>query len=331
MKKILPVLFFFAIILQMAKGQTAVIQGKPIAEIFTDFHYILQDSSKYTGFDINRAFLGYKFLPGGNFSSTVIINVGTPLDLAAGSKPRRYAYFREASITYNREKLTVSFGLASTRIFDFQQKFWGKRYIAAEFQSLYGYGYVADLGVVMDYKFNDIFKADITVMNGEGYLNIQSDNSLKTSLGFTITTPGSLFFRIYGDIMKPKGLWQTTIVTFAGYKNDLFNIGAEASYKSNLDLTEGHNVWGVSATGSLFPDKKFELFGRYDYSASVTMPGEELPWEYRLDGTYLIGGIQRNFSPDIKMALNYRAVIPYNSEAQHTHAIYLNALFRFGK
>ena len=154
---------------------------------------------------------------------------------------------------------------------------------------------------------------------------------LKHLSALLLPRPDNLSFRLYGDIMKPKGVWQTTFVSFAGYKNDLISFGAEASYKSNLDLTEGHDVWGVSATGSLFPDKKFEFFGRYDYSASVTVPGDELPWEYKLDGNYLIGGIQRNFRTDIKLALNYRAILPYNSDTQHTHAIYLNALFRFGK
>jgi hypothetical protein len=331
MKKILSVLFCSVICFQITKGQTTLLQGKPIAEIFTDFHYVLNDSTKLTGFDLNRAFLGYKFLPGGDFSSTIIINVGTPLDLAAGAVPKRYSYFREASITYTKEKLTISFGIASTRIFDFQQRFWGKRYIAAEFQSLYGYGFVADLGVVMDYKFNDIVKVDFTVMNGEGYTNIQVDNSLKTSFGVSITTPNNLYFRLYGDVMKPKELWQATFVTFAGYKNDVISFGAEASYKSHLDLTQGHDVWGVSATTSLFPDKKFEYFVRYDYSASVVVPEEELPWDYRLDGSYLIGGIQRNFSSDVKLALNYRTYLPYASEGQHTHAIYLNALFKFGR
>jgi hypothetical protein len=166
-------------------------------------------------------------------------------------------------------------------------------------------------------------------LNGEGYTNIQVDNSLKTTAGVTITTPNNLFFRLYGDITKPKGVWQATFVTFAGFRNDLLSFGAEASYKSNLDLTEGHNVWGISATGSLFPNKKFEYFVRFDYSASVVLPGEQLPWDNKLDGSYLLTGIQRNISTNIKLALNYRTYLPYNSDIQRTNAIYMNALFRF--
>ena len=85
----------------------------------------------------------------------------------------------------------------------------------------------------------------------------------------------------------------------------------------------------MSATGSLFPSRKFEYFVRFDYSASVIMPGEQLQWDNKLDGNYLITGIQRNFSTNIKLALNFRSFIPYNSDIQQTKAVYVNALFRF--
>jgi hypothetical protein len=94
-------------------------------------------------------------------------------------------------------------------------------------------------------------------------------------------------------------------------------------------MTEGHHVWGISATGSLFPDKKYEIFGRYDYTASVVVPGELLSWDYPTDGSYFIGGIQRNINSNVKMALNYRGNFPYETDKQHTYGIYLNAHFKF--
>jgi len=329
MKRLFYLIFITIISSQTANSQTEKIQGKPITEVFTDFHYAINDSSNFTGFDLNRAYLGYKFMPEGDFYATVIVNVGTPLDLAAGSIPRRYAYFREASITYSREKLTLFVGITGTRIFDFQQKFWGKRYLANTFQSLNGYGSVADLGIVIDYKINDIVKADLAVFNGEGYANVQLNNSLKVSGGISITPKNNFSFRIYSDITKIKDIWQTTVVTFAGFKNKIISIGTDVNYKSHLDLTEGHDVWGFSATGSLFPDKKFEYFARFDYAASAVMPGEEQPWDNKLDGNYFITGVQRNFSTNIKLALNYRSYMPYNSDIPNTKAIYVNALFRF--
>lgn len=329
MKKLLSLLFVLSVSWQALFNQTVTPQGRPIAEIFTDFHYIFNDTAIRTGFDLNRAHLGYNFKPEGDISGTIIVTVGNPLDLAEGSKPRRYAYFREASILYSKNKLNLFFGIVNTRIFDFQQKFWGKRYLGPEFQSLYGYGSVADLGVVMDYKINDIVKVDLSLLNGEGYTNIQVDNSLKSTVGITISLPGRIYFRQYADFMKLENIWQVTFITFAGIKREIVSFGAEASFKSNIDLTKGHNVWGISATGSLFPDRKYELFTRVDYSASVHLTGEELQWDYKLDGVYLISGVQRNFTDNIKLALNYRGVFPYNPEKDNTSAIYLNALFRF--
>lgn len=314
---------------QISFSQTDLLKGKPVAEIFTDFHYVVNDTLKYNGFDLNRAHLGYNFFPGGNFSSTIIVNIASPIDLPAGSKAKRYAFFREASITYSKDKLTVAWGMVSTRTFDFQQRFWGKRFITAEFQSLYGYGSVADLGIVADYRINDIFKVDLAFLNGDGYLNIQMDNSIKTTFGVMVTLPNRMSFRLYSDIMKPKGVLQNTFIGFAGYANEVISVGAEASFKTNIDLTDGHDAWGLSSTVSLFPDKTYEIFTRVDYSASVKVPGDKLQWAYKLDGVYLISGIQRNFTKDIKLALNYRGVFPYDSSGNTTSAIYLNALFRF--
>lgn len=329
MKKIVSVLIFILCNYSISVGQDIEIPGKPIAEIFTDFHYSFNDTSKTNGFGINRAYLGYKYLPEGKFSSTIILNIGTPEDLAAGSKQKRYAHFTEASVAYSDEKLTVNFGITKTRIFDFQQKFWNKRYIESPYQAIYGYGYIADMGLVVDYIINDIIKVDFAVMNGKGYSNIQYDNSLKSSLGLTVTTHNRISLRFYGDIMKPKGVTQATLVGFAGFKTDYFSIGAEASYKSSLDLTTGHDGWGLSGTGAVNISKKNEVFIRYDYATSVVPAGSSLNWNNMYDGSFLISGLQYTFSPNLRMAVNYKGNYPYNSIRQNTDAIYLNVHFKF--
>jgi hypothetical protein len=329
MKRILTLLAFALSICQFVNSQDVVSHGKPFAEIFTDFHYNLNDTTKTTGFALERVYVGYNYTPPGNFSSLIILNIGNPQDLAEGSVPKRYAYFREASVTYTKEKLTVNFGMVSTRFCDFQQSFWGKRYLGPEYQSIYGYCAVADLGVVIDYKLNDILKVDLSLLNGEGYTNVQTDNSLKTAVGLTITTPDKVAVRLYGDISRPRGIWQSTMLAFAGIKNNLFSFGAEASYKTNLDLINGHDVWGLSGTGAIYINNKSEIFGRYDYTASVIVPNEDLQWDYEKDASYFIGGIQHIFSNNVKMALNYRRTNPYSPGKKTTEAIYLNASFRF--
>ena len=328
-KKFLLTILLPSLLCLTVKSQTVVNQGKPIAEIFSDFHYSINDTSKTTGFGITRAHIGYTYTPGGDFSAEIMINIGTPEDLPEGAVPKRYGFFREAAIIYKKNKLTLNFGMVNTRYADFQQGFWGKRYLGPEYQAAYPYGSVADLGVVADYRFNEIVKVDLSVLNGKGYTNIQTDNSLKTAFGMLISTPNNIFIRLYGDIMRPQGVTQVTMIGFAGLKTDLFSFGGEASYKTNLDLVKGDDVWGLSATGSIYLGSKSEIFARYDHAASIVCKGETLQWDCLKDGTYFIGGFQYTFNQFLQAALNFRRTNPYNPGQKSTDMIYLNVHFKF--
>lgn len=329
MKKLFPVLVAIFLSIQPIFSQTVTIQGKPIAEIYTDFHYNIKDTAGTTGFAVNRALMGYDFTPGGNFSARIIVNIGSPEDLSTGALHRRYARFRDASFSYTKDKLNISMGITSTRIFDFQQKFWGKRYLENNYQSKNDYGYISDLGIVADYKFSEVIKGDITVMNGEGYSEIQMDNNLRTSVGLTITPGKKMAFRFYGDISRPSGVLQNTLIAFAGFHNDLITVGSEVSYKSNLDKIEGHHAWGISATGALRVKPETEIFMRYDHSVSVIPEGEFIQWNNLMDGDLIITGVQHTFNQYTKIAINYRRTTPYDASRQKTDAIYINAHFKF--
>lgn len=329
MKRIFSLVVIIILACRVLNSQSPVSQGKPIAEIFTDFHCNLNDSTGTTGFSLNRAYLGYLFQPAGNFSGSLIVNIGNPDDLPAGAIHRRYAYFREASISYLKNKLNITMGITGTRLFDFQQKFWGKRYIANTYQSINGYGYVADLGVALNYKFNDIWAGDVTIMNGEGYSDIQMDNGVRTSLGLIFTPVKQVALRIYGDIESVNNRLRYTLVSFLGFKNDILTIGAEFSYKTKLDMINNHNSWGISGTGGIKILPKTELFARYDYSASKVIPGEYIQWNSLKDGQFAVAGLQYTFTENVKMALNYQGRRPYSIYKQSTDAIFVNALFKF--
>jgi len=304
-------------------------ESKPIAEIFTDFHINLNDTSKTNGFGINRAYLGYNFVADKNFSARLIVNLGNPDDVIPGTVRRRYAYFREASIIWSNDRLRMALGLTDTRIFKFQQRWWGKRYLASSYQSLNGYGYTADLGFTLDYKFSDVISADISVMNGEGYLELQLDNGVRSSLGIAITPNSNFAFRLYGDFEKKTDIQEVTGIIFAGYRNKILNIGAEASLKTNLDAISSHNAWGLSATGGVNFTEKDEVFIRYDYSTSVTPEGETQQWNYLQDGTFAIIGVQHSFTPNIRLTLDFQGRNPYEEGQANSNLIFLNALFRF--
>jgi hypothetical protein len=329
MKNVFVTTFIFVLINVTLRSQTPENSGKPLAEIFADFHYLHSGADKTTGFGLTRGQFGYNYFVNENFSALLKIEIGTPKDLATGSKERRYAYYREASITYSKDKLNVSFGITSTRLYEYQQKFCGKRYIADTFQSLNGYGYVADLGITADYKFSSVIEADVAIMNGEGYSNIQVDNDLKYSSGLTITPGNGLAFRICGDVMKKDSIWQTTSVGFAGFKNERITIGAEFSYKTNLDLIHRHNAWGISGTGAVSLTKKIEFFTRYDYSSSVIGIGENSQWNLAKDNQFLVTGFQYTFNKSVKIALDYQATFPMDKTKPFSDLIFINSIFKF--
>jgi hypothetical protein len=303
--------------------------GKPVAEIFTDFHYSLKQDIKTTGFSVNRAYFGYNYIADGNFSANLKLNIGNPDDVTPDIESRRYAFFREGSITYAKDRLNLTFGMTTTRLYDFQQKFWNKRYVANTYQSINNYGFVADLGVVAEYRFSDLVEVDATLMNGEGYYKLQLDNSLKPSVGITVTPANGMAFRVYGDLMKVEGLWQTTFICFAGYKNDLVTVGGEFSYKSNLDKIKGHNAFGFSATGAVSLTKKIEFFTRFDYSTSVKGPGENVQWNIAKDGEFLITGFQYTFNKYVRIALDYQGTFPKALSGEFSDLLFINSVFKF--
>jgi hypothetical protein len=311
----------------IAQDQTGT--GKPVAEIFTDFHYFPKDTLRTSGYAINRAHLGYNYNAGNNITAVIMVNIGLPEELAEGSVSRRYAYFREASIAYTSDKLTLNFGMINTRIFNYQQGFWGKRYLAPEYQNNYAYGSVADLGVVIDYKINKIMKVDFSLINGKGYSNVQFDNSVKAAFGINFSKSDKMLFRLYGDMMKPNGVLQTVLIAFAGYRNELFSIGVEESYKSNADMIKGHDTWGFSATGAISLSDKSELFIRYDNSASAIPPGETLSCFNLRDQVFFITGLQYTFTKNLRIALNYRGTNPYDTDRHYSSGYFVNAHFKF--
>lgn len=329
MKKNLLLLLCAAFSIQFAKSQVTTIEGKPITEIFTDFHYIPGDTSRTTGFGINRAYIGYNFLPSGNFSGTVILNIGNPSELSYDQKHRRYAFFREASLSWKKNNLNVSFGITTTRSTIFQQTFMGKRYVADNFEAINGYTFVADLGLAIDYEINEIIKVDFCLFNGEGYSELQLNEGLKTSFGINISPFEKGVIRLYGDFNRLPGMWQNTAICFIGYKNEGVMFGAESAYKTRLDKVTDHDAWGFSATCAKTILKNTEVFARYDYTTSKTDPGDELNWNYRMDGKFGVFGFQYTFNPYAQLALDYQGTFPYNTARGNSNAIFVNAHFKF--
>lgn len=328
-KRFILLIFSVISLYQFSFSQNEEIKSKPIVEIFSDFHTSLDNRrSGPSGFSLNRAWIGYDYSIDKIFYAEWILNTGSPDELGTGSKPRRYAYFREASFSYRNDRLNITMGLTSTRLFGFQQKFYGKRYVANTFQSLNGYGFDADLGAVVTYKFCNKVEADLMLMNGEGANNLQLDNNLKASAGITTYPTQKTVIRLYADRMKLSGVWQNTLLAFAGYRSDRFFIASEINYKANLDTINGHNAWGISSTGGITIFKKSEVFARYDYATSVIAPGDAIKWNTEKNNSFLIFGVQHAFSGSVKVAIDYQSTFPEDKRKNVSHFIFFNATLK---
>jgi len=298
----------------------------PAAEIFTDFHIPLTGNSNKPDFNLKRAYLGGDFLKNDKFSASLILNMAKLLD----SIPHEgiNSTLREASIGYNNGRLRIRVGITGTRIMNYQLSFYDKRYVSSTFQSINNYGSLFDLGIAIDYSISEKLVFDFTLMNGSGVTN-NDNGSLKASLGFNFYPSREIILRAYCDTRKIAGLWQSTFIGFGGFTWNFFKIGGEFNYRTNHNNTGGHNVWGISTTGSLNLTDKLQLFSRYDYASSVVLQGDNIGWNYRNDHQRVISGLQYTFYPGVRIAIDYQAIIPADPAKSTTDMFFIHLHFKY--
>lgn len=317
-------LISFATYAQEVDGEEFTPQGKPIVKIYTNLHTGMSKGLDDAGFEIKRAYFGYKYQLSRNFEIGLKLDIGSPNDASEYSLLRRFAYFKDAYLKYTYEKLSTQFGIIGVYEFSIQEKYWAHRYISKSFMDEYGFGPSADLGWNVAYQFNDFISADFGLYNGEGYTKLQADNAFKGGLGISVFPVKGLIIRFYGDLIK-KGVYQQTLAGFAGYKyKDKFIGGVEYNYQLNFNYVNGNDKYGYSAYGSYFLTKNWQLFGRFDQVYSNIPEGFDQPWDLERDGSTITGGVE--FSPirQVKIALNYQDWAPYARNLDNESYIYLN-------
>lgn len=298
--------------------------GKPFAKIYTNLHYNIIDGEGAPSFEILRSYLGYSYRFSPNFSAKINIDVANPglgsLDLTA--------FLKNAYLRYEKDKFNFYFGMISTIQFKVQEKFWGKRWVAKSFQDGYRMGPSADIGFSVAYEFNKYLSADFWLVNGEGYKNIQSDESLKAGLGVTVTPLKGLTARVYADHMKDE-IAQQTLATFIGYQAEKFNIAGEYNYQKNFRMFDESDYFGWSFYTSIDLVSSFKLFGRYDNLSSSVREGMDTPWNESRDGQLFMAGIE--FSPikGVKIAPGFHGWKPADESRHFVNGLYLNFEYNF--
>jgi hypothetical protein len=308
--------------------------GSPFAQIFLNYHYDFAGDD--SGFEIKRAYLGYKYNFSPEWAADVTLDVGSPeIDPPDSVSTGKFktsqemtAYLKTAGLTYKKNNLTLQFGLIGLVQFKIQEKHWGHRYIYNSAQDWTKMGTSADLGVLIDYKISDIFSADFTFRNGEGYKKLQSDDSYRAGLGLTLLPIKGLTLRGFYDYMT-NGEDMVTVAHFIGYKYKGMTLGAEYNFQLNADNTAGQELTAISFYGRFDIDKKWEVFARFDQLTSNTLDGETVSWNLDKDQDMIFTGVQYTPIKQIQISLNYQGILPADGDEDMVNAAYLNLNISF--
>jgi hypothetical protein len=177
---------------------------------------------------------------------------------------------------------------------------------------------------MVDYQFSDLFSADATVMNGEGYSSLQADNIFKYALGTTFNVSNSFIFRGYIDYIYNKTATITPVFFISYSLKNNFNIGAEYNYQFNNNFADGQDLFGYSVFAKYNLKSWLQVFCRFDKLQSNIPNGETTPWNLSKDGSSLIGGFQ--FAPvkGIKIALDYQDWVPWAANQKTESFIFID-------
>ncbi len=309
-----------------AQAENAKIEepkGKAIIQVFGNFHTGFGEERNDRGFELQRSYLGYEYKLGKGLSVKGVMDIGKSSDI---SDYQRIAYIKNALVSWKTGNFTLNGGLISTTQFNFQEKFWGYRYIMKSFQDEYKFGSSADLGISVTYKFADWVSADAIIANGEGYKKIQKNDGLNYGLGLTLTPIKGFQIRLYGGLNESDTDNKADIVNlagFAGYKCDKFSIGAEYNHMMNASNQKGNDQYGYSAYGSVKVAKFADIYARYDDIYSKNN------WNISKDESAAILGAQFKLGKYVKIAPNIRMNIPKADGLNPAYSAYVNCYFGF--
>jgi hypothetical protein len=318
-------------IVSTALGQenTFTPKGNFYGKVYANFHTDIDDFSGEKAFEVARVYLGYKTSLSENFSGNIKLDIGSPGDVSEYSLKKRFAYFKSAYLQYKYNQLTLKFGLSDCYQFKVQEKFWGYRYIYKSFQDKHKFGSSADIGVFAEYKLSDIIHFDFSFVNGEGYGNIQNDESFKTTFGATVKPNKTLTIRAYGDFYQKDEIAQVSVAGFAGLKFSKFRIGGDYSFQVNNNFKEEQNLNGFSFYGTYNINSKLNVFARFDQLFSNILDGNTNPWNLVKDGSAIIGGVEYKPIDKIKISVNYQDWVPYAENADKSQWLFVNLEYAF--
>ncbi len=303
-KSILFVLFSIFCLLVSAQEESIPFKmsAKPTITIYSNFKTGIAQPNNYTGFNLERAYLGTTFVLSETLSGRVRFDIGNPN--VAGSDLEMVAYVKNAEIKWQQGDFTLNAGMIGTIQFAVQEKFWGYRYLLKSFQDEYKFGSSADLGVSAAYKISDILTIDATAINGEGYKKVNKDDALRYGGGVLITPSKSITLRAYYDrndvATGAIGAAQENVGLFAGISQQYFSIGAEYMTLYNTKRVQGNHQYGYSVYSTVKLPHQLHVYGRWDYLFSSN------GYNSANDGQLGVLGVQYSVNKYVQLSPNFR-------------------------
>jgi len=319
---VIAMLFFSWSAYSQVKEEKYKPNGKAILKIYTNYHSTFSDGDFSRKFEIQRAYLGYQAFLSEKISARLILDVGDPNfgDL------QMTAYLKNAYVQYASDKFIAKLGMIGLHQYNMQESQWGGRYLYKSFMDEHKFGPSADLGLFVGYQVHEMLGLDLTIANGDGYKSIETDSTLKFSVGATLKPVNGLFLRGSYDYMG-HDFGQQTMALYLGYSTKKVDLGAEYNYQWNHRMVQDHHLTGLSFYGS-YQTKHARYFGRYDNLSSPVLSGDSDPWNDGDDGQLLIAGIEFHPVKGLMITPNYQAWFPA-AESATMHSVYLSLEIKF--
>lgn len=294
--------------------------GKAEARIFSSLSSTFSDGLYQTKFDIGRAYLGYSYNFTKSLSGRIVYDVADP----SAGKLKFTGMLKFAYLRYQVGKLVITGGMVPLPEYDYGDRKWGFRYVYKPSHDEYGFGVAADLGISASYEIAPWLTIDAVVMNGEGFKLTEADSTLKIAGGITLTPIEKFSIRSYFDIMGKSGVYQKGMELIASYESNGILISGAFNLRMNHGMKDGQDYQALSLNGTFPVSRKIRLYGRYDNVKSVTLDGEDNPWNAAKDGQLFIAGMEFNLASGVNLSPGYQGWKPAGSNLPFISRIVLS-------
>jgi len=300
--------------------------GKFFGLLFSNYHTSFSGGENNSAFEVTRSYFGYDYSFSKEISSRIMYDGTTEV---INGKTIYSGYLRNAYLQYDNKKFMIRGGLIGAEQIAMMDKIWGYRFVTKPPIDYSGMIQAADLGIMTKVYAGELLQLDLSVTNGRGFKDIVANGTYKLSTGFTLTPVENILIRGFYDMMGPSGSMQRTASITAAWMGPKFNAGAEYFRQDNASMTDGRDYSGISVFARVPLSEKVRLFARYDNISSVTMPGDEDPWNANRDGSYIFAGIDFSPARNVRISPNFTGYLPSDGGNENVSTIGLNIEAKF--